>query len=86
MYVYAVITKRNKRRTGACKPQCSSKISVERERDDRSEIPRKAKRTARKAVEALGLVKSRGVGYETSAHVIKPVNVSSMQGEAYQLH
>jgi hypothetical protein len=63
MYVYAVSTKRNSSRTGACRPQCSSAISSDRESDVRSEMARKANRIARKADSALGLEKSRGVGW-----------------------
>lgn len=47
---------------GAWRPQKASKISSGSESAVRSLRPRKAKRMARKAVAAVGVLKSRGVG------------------------
>jgi hypothetical protein len=47
---------------GACRPQKASNISSGSESAVRSERPKKAKRMARKAVAAVGVLKSRGTG------------------------
>lgn len=62
MYVYAVRLKRKSRRIGVALPQYSAAISSFMDMAVRSERPMKAKRIARKEIEAEGDWNSRGIG------------------------